>query len=81
VIIIEHLITMDINISLLIDIVESYRFEAEINELLEIVISFDISGAERRLSEYEVLLYLKLNGEGSKDQISRNGREYVEGCQ
>jgi hypothetical protein len=58
--IINHLITMEINIPLLIEIIESYRFEVEIDELVEIVRSFDILGAERRLSEYEALLYMKL---------------------
>jgi hypothetical protein len=36
-IIIDHLITMDINISLLIAIIEINRYGAEIEELVEIV--------------------------------------------
>jgi hypothetical protein len=42
------------------DLVENYRFDAEIEELVEIVRSLDILGAEKRLSEYEVVLYMKL---------------------
>jgi hypothetical protein len=57
--IIDHLVTLDINIPLLMEIVESYRYE-EIEELVEIVRSLDILGAERRLSEYEALLYMAL---------------------
>jgi hypothetical protein len=60
--IIEHLLTFDINISLLINVVEMYRLEAEIEELVEIVRAFDILGAEIRLKEYEVLLWLKITG-------------------
>jgi hypothetical protein len=58
--VIDYLITMDINISLLLEIVGSYRFEAEIGELVEIVRGLDILGAEKRLSEYEAILYIKL---------------------
>jgi hypothetical protein len=58
--IVDHLITMDINVSLLIEIVENYRFEAEIEELVEIVRALDILGAERRFLEYEAVLYIKL---------------------
>jgi hypothetical protein len=60
VMVIDHLITMDINIPLLIEIVETYRFEADIEEVVEMVRSFDILGAAKRLSEYEALLYMKL---------------------
>jgi hypothetical protein len=60
VVIVDHLFTMDINISLLIEIVENYRFKAEIEELVEVVRSLDILGAERRLLEYEAILYMKL---------------------
>jgi hypothetical protein len=62
--IIDHLISFDINISLLIDVVEKYRFEAELEELIEIVRALDILGAEKRLSEYEALLYMKLKDMG-----------------
>jgi hypothetical protein len=58
-IIIDHLITMDIDVSLLIDVIESYRFDLEMEELVEIVRAFDILGAQRRLSEYEAVLYMK----------------------
>jgi hypothetical protein len=69
VVIIDHLIIMDINISLLIDIVTKYRYEAELEELIEIVRALDILGAEGMLSEYEALLYLKLKetGESKKE--------------
>jgi hypothetical protein len=60
--IIDYLMTFDIKISLLIDVVESYRLEAEIEELVEIVRAFDILGAEKRLEEYETMLYLQLDG-------------------
>jgi hypothetical protein len=72
--IIDHLITMDIKISFLIDIVENYRYNLEIEELVEIVRSFDILGAEKRLFEYEALLYIKLN------EIEENKREWQKRC-
>jgi hypothetical protein len=72
--IVDHLITLDINISLLIDVVESYRFEAAIEELVEIVRSLDILGAENRLSEYEALLYMKLK------ETSNDGLKWEEIC-
>jgi hypothetical protein len=68
--IIDHMTTFDINISLLIDVVESYRLEAEIEELMEIVRALDILGAEKRLSEYEILLYIKLKS------IEKNQKEW-----
>jgi hypothetical protein len=74
VMIIDHLITMDINIPLLIDIVETYRFVAEIEELVEIVRAFDILGAEKRLSEYEGLLYMELQA------IKKNEKEWQGIC-
>jgi hypothetical protein len=58
--IIDHLTTVDINISLLLNVVESYWYDLEIEELVEIVRSLDILGAELRCSEYEAVLYLKL---------------------
>jgi hypothetical protein len=58
--VIDYIIGFDINLSLLINVVESYRFEAEMDELIEIVRSMDILGAEMRLSEYEAILFLKL---------------------
>jgi hypothetical protein len=72
--IIDHLITMDINIPLLVDVVENYRFDAEIQELVEIVRSLDILGAEKRLLEYEGLLYMKLK------EIERNTVEWERIC-
>jgi hypothetical protein len=38
------------------DINNSYRFEVEIEELVELVRALDIFGAGKRLSEYEVKL-------------------------
>jgi hypothetical protein len=64
--IIDHLITMDINISLLIAIVDINRYGAQIEELVEIVRALDILGAERRLSEYEAVLDMRLT-EASKN--------------
>jgi hypothetical protein len=59
--IVDHLIYFDINISLLIDPVQNYRFNLErIEELVEIVIAFNILRAEERLREYEVLLLIRL---------------------
>jgi putative IMPACT (imprinted ancient) family translation regulator len=54
--IINHLIPFEINISLLIDIVEKYRLEAEIEELVQT----SFLGAETRYSENEALLNMKL---------------------
>jgi hypothetical protein len=62
--IVDHLITFDIDISWLIDIVVSYRFEVAIEELVEIVRAMDILGAEKRLLEYESILYIKLQESG-----------------
>jgi hypothetical protein len=61
--IIKHLINMEIDISLLMDVVEKYRFDLEIEELIEIVRALDILGAEMRLSEYEATLYMTLGEE------------------
>ena len=58
--ILEHLMMFDIDVPWLMEVIESYRFEAEIDELVEIVRALDILGADRRLSEYEALLYMKL---------------------
>jgi hypothetical protein len=60
--IIEHLVTFDMNLSMLVDVIERYRLEGEIEELVEIVRCLDILGAERRLSEYEGALWIKLRG-------------------
>jgi hypothetical protein len=65
--IIDHLLILDINVSLLIDVIESYRFNSTIAELVEIVRALDILGAEKRLAEYEALLYLRLKIEGTND--------------
>jgi hypothetical protein len=53
---------------LLIEIVESFRFEAGIEELVEIVRCLDILGAEKRLSEYEAILYMKLAMSGQSEK-------------
>jgi hypothetical protein len=60
--VLEHLAALDIKLSLLIQLVESYRFDAEVDELLEMIRAYDILGAERRFGEYTVLFYLKLKG-------------------
>jgi hypothetical protein len=41
------LVAFNINLSLLIDVAETYRFEAEREELVEIVRALDILGAEK----------------------------------
>jgi hypothetical protein len=61
------LIVFDINISLLINVIESSEFQVEVTELVEIVRAMDILGAERRLKEYEAMLYLSF-----KDPDERN---------
>jgi hypothetical protein len=58
--IMEYLATFEINISLLMDVIEEDRFEAELEEVVEIIRALDILGADKRLSEYEAVLYLKL---------------------
>jgi hypothetical protein len=65
--IIEHMTAFEINMAWLIDMIESYRFQAEIEELVEIVRALDILGAERRLLEYEALLYVRLRQIGNDD--------------
>ena len=44
--------------------IESYRYEAEIEELVELVRALDILGAEERFSEYEAILLIKLRKTG-----------------
>jgi hypothetical protein len=48
--ILDHLEVFDINASLLINVVEIYSFDFEIEDLVEIVRALDILGAEIRLS-------------------------------
>jgi hypothetical protein len=50
----------DINVSWLMDVIDKYEYEGEIEELVEIVRALDILGAEKRLSEYEAILYIAL---------------------
>jgi hypothetical protein len=42
------------------EVIDRYRFDAAMEELVEIVRALDILGAERRMIEYEALLYMKL---------------------
>jgi hypothetical protein len=56
------------------DVVDSYEYEAEIKELVERVRAFDVLGAEKRLIEYEALLYIKLK------ETARNNREWGKLC-
>jgi hypothetical protein len=58
--IIDHLMSFDIDLHLLIHFVKSYRFVGVIEEFVEIVRALDILGAETRLAEYEAVLVLKL---------------------
>jgi hypothetical protein len=56
-------------------VIEKYQLEADFEELVEIVKALDILGAERRLSEYEVVLYIKWYdlGENKKEFEIRYG--------
>jgi hypothetical protein len=45
--ILYHLVTMDINIHLLLDVVETYRLNLKVEERIETVRALDILGAER----------------------------------
>jgi uncharacterized protein len=56
--VLDHLSAMEIGITFLLDVVEKYNFDLEVEELVEIVRAFDILGAEKRLVEYEALLYI-----------------------
>jgi hypothetical protein len=62
--IVDHLITFEIDIVWLMDIVVTYRMEVEMEELVEIVRAMDILGAEKRLLEYETILYVKFKKSG-----------------
>jgi hypothetical protein len=62
--ILDHLTVFDIDIPLLLNMIESYRYEAEIEELVELVRALDILGAEERFSEYEAILLKKLRKTG-----------------
>jgi hypothetical protein len=46
-----------INLSWLFDVAETYRFDFERVELVEIVRALDVVGAEKRLKEYEAVLH------------------------
>jgi hypothetical protein len=67
--VLDHLITFDINISLLIEEVQSYSFDLVVEQLVELVRTFDILGAEKRLREYEAILNFKFNNATSIDRI------------
>jgi hypothetical protein len=58
--IIHHLQGFEINFPLLIKIVESHEFDLELDDHVEIIRMYDILGAEKRLREYEILLYEKI---------------------
>jgi hypothetical protein len=64
------------------DVVESYQFEVNITELVEIVRALDIMGAERRLAEYEFVLYVKLkeifDGEREWSMIFKRRDSFME---
>jgi hypothetical protein len=66
--ILHHMITMEIFVSMLMDVIETYRFDLEEEaDLVEIIRALDILGADMRLSEYEAVLYIKLrNSEKNK---------------
>jgi hypothetical protein len=58
-------------VRLLLNVIESYRFDLEIEELAEMVRALDILGAERRLIEYQAVLYTKWN----KCELDQKGWE------
>jgi hypothetical protein len=66
--IIDHLLILDINVCLLVEVVESYKFDLDGDDLVEVMRSFDILGAERRLREYETVFYLLLEDERDKKE-------------
>jgi hypothetical protein len=53
----------------LVEVIESYRFELEMDELVEILRALDILGPEKRLLEYEGLLYIQL----AKRKVNETG--------
>jgi hypothetical protein len=73
--ILEHLMMFDIDVPWLMEVIDRYRFEAEIGELVEIKRALDILGAEKRLSEYEALLYMKLK------EREENEKEWEKLCE
>jgi hypothetical protein len=73
VVIVDHLLTTDINLSLLmIDFVEKYQFEAEIGGLVEIVRSLDILGAERRNMKKKMKMKGETMGENMWREVGSN---------
>jgi hypothetical protein len=54
----QHLSVFQMNIPLLMNVVESYRFDLSIGDLVEMVRMYDILGAEKRLREYEIALWM-----------------------
>ena len=53
----------------MVEVIESYRFELEMDELVEILRALDILGPEKRLLEYEGLLYIQL----AKRKVNETG--------
>jgi hypothetical protein len=67
----EYIVGFDIDLSLLINIVETHEFVLELIELIEMVRAFDILGAQKRFLEYELLLYSKMK-ENPEEQKEPN---------
>jgi hypothetical protein len=53
------------------DVVENYRFDLAVKVVVEIVRALDILGSKRRLFEYEVLFYIRLEETNEKNWQSR----------
>jgi hypothetical protein len=77
--ILDHLNIMEIDVGLLIDAIETYRFDLKVDQLVAIVRALDILGAERRLTEYEVSLYIKLKtGKADEEEYVGGLRDVIE---
>jgi hypothetical protein len=63
---------MEIEISLLMDVIQKGRFDLEIKELVEMVRALDILGAGRMLLDYEALMYVRLYEVFGQDRIKKN---------
>jgi predicted metallopeptidase len=57
---INYIITFDINVTFLIDVVEKYQRSSRDRGISR---AFDILGAKKRLLEYELALFIKLRKE------------------
>jgi hypothetical protein len=58
--IVEYILQFDINLLLIINVIETSRFDLLFEELVEIARAMDVLGAERKLKEYKGILFLTL---------------------